>query len=118
MTPSRHNDYLGHLKTQLDRRPHLRPLVAHYLREFVILVALCLDAVRDQLAALYCPTGQGDPYDPCAMLRSWLLMTLLITINLPKQTELQLEVWIPVTVLPNTIDSGLKPLPKPSNSGG
>jgi len=77
MTTSRHNDYLVHLKTQLECHPHLRPLLSHYIFPVVFLVALALDAFCDRLAVLYCPTGQGDPYDPICMLRSWLLMTLL-----------------------------------------
>jgi hypothetical protein len=76
MTPSTHHDYLVHLATQLDRHPHLRPLLRRYILPLVFLVSRSLDTVRNSLAALYCPTGQGDPYDPCAMLRSWLLMTL------------------------------------------
>ena len=55
--------------------PHLRPLLRAYVLPLVLLVTLSLDAVREALAALYCPTGQGNPYDPAAMLRSWLLMT-------------------------------------------
>jgi hypothetical protein len=77
MAPSTHQEYLMHIATQLDLRPHLRPLLRHYIMELVFILSRALDTFRDTLAALYCPTGQGGPYDPCCMLRSWLLMTLL-----------------------------------------
>jgi hypothetical protein len=77
MVPSTHQEYLVHLATQLDRHPHLRSLLRTYILPLVFLVSRSFDTICHDLAALYCPTGQGDPYDPCCMLRSWLLMTLL-----------------------------------------
>lgn len=77
MTTSTHQDYLVHLAAQLDLRPHLRPLLRQYIMVLVFSISCSLDTFRKDLADLYCSTGQGGPYDPCCMLRSWLLMTLL-----------------------------------------
>lgn len=79
MTPSQHSDYLAQIRQTLAiHRSHLtiRAILRSYARELLILATLTLDAVRDDLAALYCPTGQGAPRDPVALLRSLLLMTL------------------------------------------
>jgi hypothetical protein len=76
MTSSTHADYLVHLAAQLESRPHLRPLLSEYTQLLIFVVSCSLDSVCDKLVALYCPTGQGDPYDPCCMLRSWLMMTM------------------------------------------
>jgi len=80
MILSTHADYLNHLQRSFSRYADnadvFRSLTT-YVMELITLCDLSLDPLRDQLAELYCPTGQGDPYDPCCMLRSWLLMTLL-----------------------------------------
>lgn len=68
-----HDEYLTHLRGQFIRYQddadfhRAFALVAY---EFVSLLTLSLDGVRESMMTLYCPTGQGDPYDPCAMLRS------------------------------------------------
>jgi hypothetical protein len=77
---STHLDYLTHLASQLALRTGnelFLTRLALYDYEFVTLSMLSIDVAREGLAALYCPTGQGDPRDPVCMLRSWLLMTLL-----------------------------------------
>ena len=79
MTPTTHYEYLSHLSTQMINNADKRIFWEHvgtYTKEFSILAELSLDSVRESLADLYCPTGNGNPKDPCAMLRSWLLMTL------------------------------------------
>lgn len=79
MTPSCHSEYLTHLRHYLAIHRQnlvLRAILRGYTRELLILATLTIDAVRDDLAALYCPTGQGDPRDPVTLLRSLLLMTL------------------------------------------
>jgi hypothetical protein len=78
MTPCTHEEYLSQLSSQLilhaDNPMVWAPLCQHG-EELAMVLELSLDPVRDALAAVYCPTGQGAPIDPCAMLRSWLLMT-------------------------------------------
>ncbi|MCP4376394.1 MAG: hypothetical protein GY794_09500 [bacterium] len=77
---STHLDYLTHLAAQVTLRLDdalFMSRLARYGSQFFTLLCLSLDEVRERLAALYCPTGQGDPRDPIGMLRSWLLMTLL-----------------------------------------
>jgi hypothetical protein len=79
MIATYHNEYLTHLSTQIIHHsddPIFWEHVGTYAKELSILSELSLDSVREALTALYCPTGNGDPKDPCAMLRSWLLMTL------------------------------------------
>lgn len=79
MTPSLHHDYLAQLRRYLTiHRQNLtiRTILRSYARELLMLATLTIDAVRDDLAALYCPTGQGAPRDPVSLLRSLLLMTL------------------------------------------
>jgi hypothetical protein len=79
MITSDHTEYLSHVSSQILAH-HEKLLfweqLSTYHEELSILADLSLDPVRESLAALYCPTGNGDPKDPCAMLRSWLLMTL------------------------------------------
>jgi len=80
MIVSTHAEYLTHLRQQLVPRlnmPDITTSVETYAYELVTLMDLSLDAEREALAALYCPTGQGDPKDPVCMLRSWLLMTFI-----------------------------------------
>jgi hypothetical protein len=78
MTPSTHEDYLSHLSSQLmihaDNPVFWTPFCT-YGAELATCLEISLDPVREALAALYCPTNNGAPKDPCAMLRSWLLMT-------------------------------------------
>lgn len=77
---STHLDYLTQLADQVMRRlddPLFRSRLARYGYELFTLLGLSLDDVREQLEAFYCPSGQGAPRDPIAMLRSWLLMTQL-----------------------------------------
>jgi hypothetical protein len=79
MIPTEHTEYLSHLSTQIltHREKFLFwEQLSTYSEELSILTELSLDPVREALTALYCPTGNGNPKDPCAMLRSWLLMTL------------------------------------------
>jgi hypothetical protein len=79
MSPSTQEEYLSHLKQQFSRYASSAPVqrsLKTYIFELVTLTSLSFDTVRDQLATLYCPTGQGAPYDPCCMLRSLILMTL------------------------------------------
>lgn len=79
MTPTTHDEYRAHLTHQFIRYQDdaaFQAALDSYAYEVVTLADLSLDPVRDDLAALYCPTGQGSPKDPCAMLRSLLLMTL------------------------------------------
>lgn len=79
MTPTMHEAYLSHLSTHIINQaehPLFWEQIGTYAQELSILAELPLDPVRESLAALYCPTGNGDPKDPCAMLRSWLLMSL------------------------------------------
>lgn len=79
MIATYHNEYLTHLSTQIIHHsddPIFWEQVGTYAKELRILSELSLDSVRESLTALYCPTGNGAPTDPCAMLRSWLLMTL------------------------------------------
>jgi hypothetical protein len=80
MIVSTHQDYLTHLRQRLIPRledPAVTASLETYAYEFVTLSECSLDPQREALQALYCPTGQGDPYDPVCMLRSWLLMTLI-----------------------------------------
>ncbi len=78
MTPSTHEEYLSHLSTQLivyaDNPLFWKPF-CNYGAELAMCLEISLDPVREALTALYCPTNNGAPKDPCAMLRSWLLMT-------------------------------------------
>ena len=79
MNPSTHHEYLLHLSTQCliqAENPCFGEQLSTYVEDLSILLELSLDPVRDALAALYCPAGQGQPTDPYALLRSWLLMTL------------------------------------------
>lgn len=79
MIPSTHDEYLTHLKCQLLRYQDdadFQSALEQYASDLATLTDLSLDPLRDDLAALYCPTGQGGPKDPCGMLRSLLLMTL------------------------------------------
>jgi hypothetical protein len=79
MTPSTHQEYLAHVSTHCLIKaddPLFWQSLGTYHEEVSILLGLSLNPVSEALAALYCPTGQGDPTDPSAMLRSWLLMTL------------------------------------------
>lgn len=79
MMPSFHDDYLSHLSTQCLLKaddPGFWDALSTYHEHLSILSDLSLDPVREALGGLYCPTGQGAPTDPCAMLRSWTLMTL------------------------------------------
>ena len=79
MTPSTHDDYRKHLKQQFLRYqndPDFMKTLSKYTDDLVTLTDLSRDHLRDQLAELYCPTGQGKPYDPWCMLRSLRLMTL------------------------------------------
>lgn len=76
---STHQAYLMHLRRHLLPRledPSSRASVETYAYEVVTLIDLSLDGQRAALQDLYCPTGQGAPYDPVTMLRSWLLVTL------------------------------------------
>lgn len=78
MTPSTHQEYLSHLSSQLiihADNPIFWTPFCQYGDELATCLEISLEPVREALAALYCPTGQGAPKDPCAMLRSWLLMT-------------------------------------------
>jgi len=75
----KHTEYLSFLSTQIlshAESPHFWTQLSTYAEEMSILADLSLDPVCDDLAALYCPHGNGNPKDPSAMLRSWLLMTL------------------------------------------
>ena len=75
---STQKDYLTQLASFMTRHRHealFLSRVMEYADELFTLLTLSLDGVRDRLTALYCPTNQGDPRDPSAMLRSWLLMT-------------------------------------------
>ena len=78
MTPSTHEASLSHLSSQLiiqaDNPLFWGPFCT-YGAELATLPEISLDPVREALAELYCPTNNGAPKDPCAMLRSWLLMT-------------------------------------------
>jgi hypothetical protein len=74
-----HTKYLAHLSTQITNNRETSLFweqLGTYAAELSILADLSLDPVRQALEALYCPTGNGNPKDPGAMLRSWLLMTL------------------------------------------
>ena len=78
MTPSTHEEYLSHLSAQLiihADNPMFWGPFCQYGDELATCLEISLDPVREALGELYCPTGQGTPKDPCAMLRSWLLMT-------------------------------------------
>ena len=80
MIVSTHEEYLTHLRQRLGPQledPAVTASLETYAYAFVTLTDLSLDPQREALQALYCPTGQGDPYDLVCMLRSWLLMTLL-----------------------------------------
>lgn len=80
MIPSTHTDYLDHVAKEFAKRENdaeFQQAIETYSYEIVTLLDLSLDSQRDPLAELYCPTGQGTPYDPICMLRSWLLMTLI-----------------------------------------
>ena len=86
MIVSTHQDYLTHLRQRLVPRledPAVKAGLETYAYEFVTLTDCSLDPQREALQALYCPTGQGDPYDPVCMLRSWLLMTLIHATSSP-----------------------------------
>ena len=78
MTPSTHEASLSHLSSQLiiqaDNPLFWGPFCT-YGAELATLPEISLDPVREALGELYCPTNNGAPKDPCAMLRSWLLMT-------------------------------------------
>lgn len=79
MPVSTHDEYLTSLRQQLAPRlehPAVRARLDTYAYELLTVTELSLDPQRDALHALYCPTGQGQPYDPVCMLRSWLLLTL------------------------------------------
>lgn len=79
MVVSDHKEYLSSLSTKILTQAESVPFweqLSTYHDELSILVDLSVDPVRDDLTALYCPTGNGSPRDPSAMLRSWLLMTL------------------------------------------
>lgn len=74
MTPSTHAEYLDHVAEEFAARADssdFQQSVDTYSYEIVTLLDLSLDAQRAPLADLYCPTGQGGPYDPMCMLRSW-----------------------------------------------
>jgi hypothetical protein len=80
MDVSTHEEYLNHLRQRLLPlldQPAVTAKLEVYAYAFVSVTELNLDPQREALEALYCPTGQGDPKDPIAMLRSWLLMTLV-----------------------------------------
>lgn len=80
MIPTTHADYRDHLSLQIACRQEDAAFMAAldlYAEAVVTLADLSFDPLRDDLAALYCPTGRGAPKDACAMLRSLLLMTLL-----------------------------------------
>jgi hypothetical protein len=79
MIISNHNEYLKHLSTQIINQNQnflFWEQLSTYAAELSILTDLPLDPVCESLAALYCPHGNGNPKDPSAMLRSWVLMTL------------------------------------------
>ena len=79
MLITNHTEYLSHLSTQMINQSKNRLFweqLSTYAAELSILAELSLDPVRESLAALYCPHGNGSPKDPSGMLRSWLLMTL------------------------------------------
>lgn len=79
LTMSTHQDYLAQLQTQCASFADdtaFQSSLATYAYECVTLCTLSLDPVREAIDALYCPTGQGAPYDPAILLRSWILMTL------------------------------------------
>jgi len=79
ITMSTHQSYLAQLQAQCPRFADdaaFQASLATYAYECVTLCTLSLDPVREAVGALYCPTGQGAPYDPAILLRSWLLMTL------------------------------------------
>lgn len=89
MDVSTHIEYMNHLRQRLIPRleePIIKASVETYAYECVTLCDLSLDPQRDALQALYCPTGQGSPYDPICMLRSWLLLTLTHDTSSP-------EIW-------------------------
>jgi len=80
MDVSTHFEYLNHLRQRLMpllEDPAITAKLEVYAYAFVTVTELNLDAQREALNALYCPTGQGAPKDPVCMLRSVLLMTLL-----------------------------------------
>ncbi len=69
MTPSTHQEYLLHLASQLILQadnPQFWGQFCTYGAELATLVEVSLDPVSEALTALYCPTGQGAPRDPCA----------------------------------------------------
>jgi hypothetical protein len=77
---STHLDDLTHLASYVTLHagdPLFLTRIGVYVYELFTLVQLSLDELRERLGALSCPSGQGAPRDPIAMLRSWLLMTLL-----------------------------------------
>lgn len=79
MDVSTHETYLTHLRQRLMpllEDPAVTANLEVYAYECVTLVDLNLDAQRDALEALSCPTGQGAPKDPGKMLQAFLLMTL------------------------------------------
>jgi len=79
LTMSTHQEYLSQLQAQWTHSADdaaFQTSLATYAYECVTLCTLSLDPVRETICALYCPTGQGAPYDPAILLRSWLLMTL------------------------------------------
>jgi hypothetical protein len=74
-----HNQYLEHVSTQIinqRQNPLFWKQLSTYTTELSILADISLDPICESLEALYCPYGNGNPKDPSAMLRSWLLMTL------------------------------------------
>ena len=80
MDVSTHEEYLTHLRQRLLpllEDPAVTAKLEVYAYAFVSVTELNLDAQREALEALYCPTGQGAPKDPVKMLRALLLMTLI-----------------------------------------
>ena len=65
MTPSTHTEYLDHVRNEFAKRANdaeFQTSRETYAYETVTLLDLSLDAQRDPLSTLYCPTGQGGPY--------------------------------------------------------
>lgn len=84
-----HEDYLTQVASFFMRHGAEASIAAHVAQmadALLLLLTLSLDAVRERLLALYCPTNQGNPRDPGAMLRSWLLMT--------QQREHSPDTWV------------------------
>jgi len=94
MTPSTHTEYRADVANEFAQRANnaeFQSSIETYSYEIVTLLTLSLDTQRDPLLKLYCPTGQGGPYDPIRMLRSHLLMTLDAQTHSPDNWALRLR---------------------------